>query len=1181
MADLDSVQDEINNKLEHGFDTRHIYQMFSTFVATIKNQANQIEEMQEHAERAEAQIENMGLTIRNMEMNIQGFVTLPPDDEDEDTLMAQRGNTSPNMIENAVRSIPEDSKLIKPNQWEESNSRPASGTVTPQHEQVRGHGGRRKSSARSWKYKKRRIIRQVSQKLREEEASDIAAEQDEKELPKENLATTEEEINDNIKTDDSNVDVPSDSVPTTTDTENATHKEPYVEDKDIAPTEQEFESNKESQQTSPRGTLPPNEETSPRAEVTSSPRGQVSQSGQEIRDQVSPRAQDKPVDQEPSRQLEPNDQNELSAQIEPSRQEEPSDHIESSDQVEPNRQTEPIGQIDPSAQMEPASARGVPSKQGSPRANVSPRGQNTSLSQEISGKPPTGRGSSKTDVRDSEPPQPQSRQVHSGKRSSRDRDMTSADGPYVPRSRKSSRRSTPEFGGSETPPMSQRYYDDVPQIDPTQTVNYRIGALEARIAKLTDMLEAQQDELDEYRSRPLASKRGSAKNSARNSYDFFDNEATFTENAATSKSFAQDVEEVDVDRDIDVREEVNATAEQQDDVATVVKKEVVSAKPKSRSGSRPHSRQGGRGYDDVNVLRYNDQRILPDADVDIISAQICNSDPMRSLLDRIKKSTDQAVDQGIKRLPKPPPQVTANEMLTDSIVSGIANSMLRRGLLDELRYEEQSRSHTPRDYSSPTPPLAIQQPTPVSGGQSVSEADLKAITDSMVTKNEILAMIKDQIKRIPPQVSQPPAFSFTPYDSSTKLTEKPVEVTLAPKKYQEMTDDIPDTESISVEDKGHQGVDTDPEVVVREATMGERAKSVLEQHVDVMEHEKASNAQLEGLARNMSMHVSMEVQKISSHYEGLFEQFSTSMNERQENNEKGVTQLRQSLYDLEASLNSQIQHVHRQQPKKKDEDAWKSDLLKVSQSINKAREDQRTVAKMLVEELENLQNQMKNRVDENRLEHLAQSIEEKVQQEMGQSVSGINSSMAKIIAAVRGKADRNETEAMIQKKIREAEESLRVLQDDEEPAGAFKCISCGTGGKRMSPNTSLESLSFASVLMSQSAEVQRNRGGDIDQTAAVLNRQAGLRPVSRQQKPMTPKVYTPSSAPTKEMTLEPLYRRAKHANNLREIPKIPNVTFGVGNSNQYKMDDRNEAPYFPNIGTQSAPTSKQSMTGGL
>lgn len=502
MADLDSVQDEINNKLEHGFDTRHIYQMFSTFVATIKNQANQIEEMQEHAERAEAQIENMGLTIRNMEMNIQGFVTLPPDDEDEDTLMAQRpaitsrpasghGDIPPNRIENAVRSIPGDDKLIKPNQWQESNSRPASGTITPQHEQVKSQSGRRKSSARSWKYKKRRIIRQVSLKLREEEAADIAAEQDEKETPKQNLATTEEalpvENDSNVKTEESNIDIPSENVPVTTETELETDEAPLSEDKNNATTEQKDESSKESQQSSPRTILPPREESSPRVENVSSPRGQISQ------DIPEAHVITEPVQKEPSTQ------------------------------IESSRNEEHSGQKESSGQVEPTSARGVPSQQVSPRPNISPRPQ------ESSGKPPTGKSSSRTDVHSSEPLQPQSRQTHSSRRSSRDRDMTSADVPS--RSRRSSKRLTPEYGGSDTPPMSHRsrqgrycciiflftklilfalfllyygtlsstsgYYDEVPQIDPTQTVNYRIAALEARLAKMTDLLESQQDELDE------------------------------------------------------------------------------------------------------------------------------------------------------------------------------------------------------------------------------------------------------------------------------------------------------------------------------------------------------------------------------------------------------------------------------------------------------------------------------------------------------------------------------------------------------------------------------------------------------------------------------------------------------------------------------------------------------------
>ena len=197
MTDLDRVQNEINDKLEHGFDTRHIYQMFSTFVATIKQQAEQIEEMQEHAERAEAQIENMGQTIRMMEMNIQGFVTLPPDDnddEDEDGLKASRRPSvmagppqeQHRAIENAVNSIPmtTGSSESKPGELGDSQEnilKSESGTPQGSRRNSRAStSGRRQSKSKSnaWKYKKRRIIRQMSQKLREEAPEDIVADDD-------------------------------------------------------------------------------------------------------------------------------------------------------------------------------------------------------------------------------------------------------------------------------------------------------------------------------------------------------------------------------------------------------------------------------------------------------------------------------------------------------------------------------------------------------------------------------------------------------------------------------------------------------------------------------------------------------------------------------------------------------------------------------------------------------------------------------------------------------------------------------------------------------------------------------------------------------------------------------------------------------------------------------------------
>ena len=673
-----------------------------------------------------------------------------------------------------------------------------------------------------------------------------------------------------------------------------------------------------------------------------------------------------------------------------------------------------------------------------------------------------------------------------------------------------------------------------------------------------------------------------------------------------------DVEDEEEDSDINVRDEDKDRSGQQDDVKTktrVAPKHVSNAAKKGTSHQNQKQQEirrpsrvpaeTNRPYDDVNVVKFNDERELPSDSASIISRQVCSSEPMNRLLERVVKDTEKMMDQSIKRLPKPPVQISANDMLTDSIVAALASSMLKRGLLDDLKgypSEPPSPTTSARVSRPSAPQIMMQLPTPT--GHSTSEtsrnnaAELKNISDSIVSKQDILDMIKDQIKRIPPPptpLQPPPRIEFTPFVNAATTpvsapTPTPTEHEILPKKYQPMDDDSAVTVD-TTKDQSLRGRSS-PRVTVREATMGERAKTVLEQHVATIETDKASNAQLDALSHNLGAHVSMEVSKIATHYEGLFEQFSSSLQGRQDNNEKSIIELRHSLSDFELSVSNLMHHSNTKSSKKtnNDEASWKSDLLKVSQSINKAREDQKSVAKMLVEELENLQNQMKDRVDENRLEHLAQSIEEKVQKEMGESVSGINLSMAKIISAVRNKTDRGETEVLIQTRLQEAEESLRDLLE-EEPAGAFKCISCGTAGKKMTPNTSLESLSFASAIMSQSAEVKRNRGGDFDQTAAVLNRQAGLRPVSRQQKPMTPKVYTPSSAPTKEMTtLEPLYRRAKHANQVREIPKIPNITFGVGNQNQYRLDDKpSSVGVLPTLGggSYSAPTKNGSLSGAL
>lgn len=120
-------------------------------------------------------------------------------------------------------------------------------------------------------------------------------------------------------------------------------------------------------------------------------------------------------------------------------------------------------------------------------------------------------------------------------------------------------------------------------------------------------------------------------------------------------------------------------------------------------------------------------------------------------------------------------------------------------------------------------------------------------------------------------------------------------------------------------------------------------------------------------------------------------------------------------------------------------------------------------------------------------------------------------------------------------------------------AGGVKCLSCGSIGKGHHP---IQITTEPNIDSSPG----RNVGSDYDQLLAVLNRQAGLKPLSRQTKPLAP--MTPITRPMTSGVVspivkkdhsksqqEPLYRRAKAANMAKEIPKIPMVSFGPSLNN--------------------------------
>lgn len=718
-------------------------------------------------------------------------------------------------------------------------------------------------------------------------------------------------------------------------------------------------------------------------------------------------------------------------------------------------------------------------------------------------------------------------------------------------------------------------------VDPKQVLAYRIDDLEQNMQITTSMINAQRAALESVPGRinnavphdlkeklvqlesTVAMLKEQLETQAYNSLYQARQEPMFVDDFVTHKR-EREVFETATQTEVEVVVQVEPPKSTFDFFSEDESAQEEKAKKDSKRNS-VRMRDGAShdeeaAYEESLIVKFNDENELPPETLSVIASQVCGSESMKKLLDRVVKSTEKMVDHALKRMPKPSTPLTSEDILTDHNIAAIARAMVNRGLLDDLRYVKS-------EHPTPRPQQML-----LTGNVSTSESD------GPMTRAEVFEVITRSLEREERRRDEAirEAIECIPTYDPVEVAFQSNSRDLAKQMMNDIMDDASGMSQTPVRMNS-------PQVVVeKEAVIGERAKNVLEQRVEVLELDKASRKELDDLSRGIISHVSIEVHKLSMRCDEMLHTMTTDMQEKHVQQDNSIRDVSRALADLEANINIQLQQSHKLL-KKKDEEAWKSDLLKVSQSINKAREDQRTVAKMLVEELENLQKEMKNRVDERRLEHLAATIEEKLQREMGQSVSGINLSMAKIVSAVRSKADRSETEALIQNKLNEAEESLRNLQEDE-PAGAYKCISCGSAGKKMTPNASLESLSFASALMTQSMEVKRNRGGDLEQTAAVLNGQAGLRPLSRQQKPLVPKSFTPASAPardmSKEVVLEPLYRRAKHANQIREIPKIPNITFGAGNSNQYKLDER-ESVQLPNLGSQSAKSANSSFSGGL
>lgn len=188
-------------------------------------------------------------------------------------------------------------------------------------------------------------------------------------------------------------------------------------------------------------------------------------------------------------------------------------------------------------------------------------------------------------------------------------------------------------------------------------------------------------------------------------------------------------------------------------------------------------------------------------------------------------------------------------------------------------------------------------------------------------------------------------------------------------------------------------------------------------------------------------------------------------------------------------------------------------------------------------------------------------------------------------------------------RIAETEETLRKLEVDHDAAGVTRCISCGHMGKPTSPG--------ASGLLNDNPELYQqsvlswgaNGTSEYDQVVAIMNRQAGLKPLNRHTKPMLPVVNlsrpvtaagsgvlqsqgSTSSSKRDQNSKEPLYRRAKIANQLRETPKIPLVNFTPNSSlsspaEVYHLDPKRDIPGNNNISNNNNQIKMSATTSTL
>jgi septal ring factor EnvC (AmiA/AmiB activator) len=70
---MDTIENDLRNKIEHAFDLKQIFDIFSTFVTAMKSQDEKIKQLEIALTASNNKFNDLSDSVKTIEYNIQGF----------------------------------------------------------------------------------------------------------------------------------------------------------------------------------------------------------------------------------------------------------------------------------------------------------------------------------------------------------------------------------------------------------------------------------------------------------------------------------------------------------------------------------------------------------------------------------------------------------------------------------------------------------------------------------------------------------------------------------------------------------------------------------------------------------------------------------------------------------------------------------------------------------------------------------------------------------------------------------------------------------------------------------------------------------------------------------------------------------------------------------------------------